>query len=91
MFSILSKIHSDITDNLARALSSLKSPQTSKSIKIKLTKKRTPCLTCEIELPTLLQHSRICTHDIPVEVIPRREWTEYMEPNLPEFDVSSYL
>lgn len=36
-----------VTENIVR---SLKSAQTAKSMKIKLTKKETPCLTFEIEL-----------------------------------------
>ena len=28
-------------------------------------------------------------HDVPVNVIPRRLWDEYEEPEMPRFDVSS--
>lgn len=73
---------------LSKALASVRAPTPSKSIKMKLSKKNSPCLSCEIELPTQSQVSRICTHDIPVELIPRSGWHEYMEPKLPEFDVS---
>lgn len=55
---------------------------------MKLTKRKTPCLSCEIELPTQSQQSRMCTHDIPVELIPSSGWYEYMEPRLPDFDIS---
>ncbi|CAK9829107.1 Checkpoint protein HUS1 [Anthophora retusa] len=71
---------------LARSLSSLR--MTAKSVKIKLTNKRQPCLTLEIELPSLSIESRQCLHDVPVRVIPRREWTEHQAPNIPEFDIS---
>ncbi|XP_033340679.1 hus1-like checkpoint clamp component [Megalopta genalis] len=71
---------------LARSLSSLR--MTAKSVKIKLTNKRQPCLSLEIELPSLSIESRQCLHDVPVRVIPRREWQEHQAPNIPEFDIS---
>ncbi|XP_053971757.1 checkpoint protein HUS1 isoform X2 [Hylaeus volcanicus] len=71
---------------LSRSLSSLR--MTAKSVKIKLTNKRQPCLTLEIELPSLSIESRQCLHDVPVRVIPRREWPEYQAPNIPEFNIS---
>ncbi|XP_016918484.1 checkpoint protein HUS1 isoform X2 [Apis cerana] len=71
---------------LARSLGSLR--MTAKSVKIKLTNKRQPCLTLEIELPSLSIESRQCLHDVPVRVIPRREWAEHQTPNIPEFDIS---
>lgn len=69
---------------LARSLGSLR--MTAKSVKIKLTNKRQPCLSLEIELPSLSIESRQCLHDVPVRVI-RREWAEHQTPNIPEFDV----
>ncbi|CAH1773977.1 unnamed protein product [Owenia fusiformis] len=77
-----------IPDNLLRAL---KTGQQAKSVKIKLTKKHTPCLTVEVELPSLSNHSRFVTHDIPVNVIPRRLWDDFEEPEMPDFDVSIYM
>ncbi|XP_034179274.1 hus1-like checkpoint clamp component [Osmia lignaria lignaria] len=71
---------------LARSLGSLR--MTAKSVKIKLTNKRQPCLTFEIELPSLSIESRQCFHDVPVRVIPRREWAEHQTPNIPEFNIS---
>lgn len=71
---------------LAKSLGSLR--MTAKSVKIKLTNKRQPCLTIEIELPSLSLESRQCLHDVPVRVIPRREWAEHQAPNIPEFDIS---
>lgn len=73
---------------LAKATLSLKSPQTCRCIKLKLTKKGKPCLTCEIEMSTHLKHSRMCTHDIPVEIIPRKNWPDFHLPSIPPFDVS---
>uniref|UniRef100_A0AAX7UAS7 Checkpoint protein n=1 Tax=Astatotilapia calliptera TaxID=8154 RepID=A0AAX7UAS7_ASTCA len=41
--------------------------------------------------PTLSSVSRVVTHDVPVDVIPRRLWHEFKEPSMPDFDVSIYL
>ncbi|XP_029935578.1 checkpoint protein HUS1 [Myripristis murdjan] len=75
-------------ENLSRAL---KTVQNSKVVKVKLTKKHCPCLTVAAELPTLSSVSRVVTHDVPVDVIPRRLWHEFKEPSMPDFDVSIYL
>ncbi|KAM4606681.1 checkpoint protein HUS1 [Polymixia lowei] len=75
-------------ENLSRAL---KTAQNAKAIKVKLTKKHCPCLTIAAELPTLSSTSRVVTHDIPVDVIPRRLWHDFKEPSMPDFDVSIYL
>ncbi|XP_034427649.1 checkpoint protein HUS1 isoform X2 [Hippoglossus hippoglossus] len=75
-------------ENLSRAL---KTVQNAKSVKVKLTKKHCPCLTIAAELPTLSSISRVVTHDVPVNVIPRRLWHEFKEPSMPDFDVSIYL
>ncbi|KAG9355965.1 hypothetical protein JZ751_000809, partial [Albula glossodonta] len=72
-------------ENLSRAL---RTAQNAKSLKIKLTKKHCPCLTLAAELPSLSSVSRVVTHDIPVDVIPRRLWQDLKEPSVPEFDVS---
>lgn len=70
---------------LGRSLNSLK--QTARSTKIKLTNKQQPCLTIEVELPSLANEAWQCVHDVPVRVIPRKEWPVYQAPNLPVFDV----
>uniref|UniRef100_A0A3Q4MY40 Checkpoint protein n=1 Tax=Neolamprologus brichardi TaxID=32507 RepID=A0A3Q4MY40_NEOBR len=75
-------------ENLSRAL---KTVQNAKAVKVKLTKKHCPCLTIAAELPTLSSVSRVVTHDVPVDVIPRRLWHEFKEPSMPDFDVSIYL
>ncbi|KAM6953285.1 checkpoint protein HUS1 isoform 1-T2 [Aplochiton taeniatus] len=75
-------------ENLSRAL---KTAQNAKAVKIKLTKKHCPCLTLAAELPTLSTVSRVVMHDIPVAIIPRRLWSDFKEPNMPDFDVSIYL
>lgn len=69
----------------------LRSAQNAKSVKIKLTKKQTPCLTFEVELPSLTGHSRVVTHDVPVGVVPRRLWSDLAEPEMPDFDASIYM
>ncbi|KAF7214243.1 checkpoint protein HUS1 [Nothobranchius furzeri] len=75
-------------ENLSRAL---KTVQNAKSVKVKLTKKHCPCLTVAAELPSLSSNSRVVTHDVPVEVVPRSLWHEFKEPSMPDFDVSIYL
>ncbi|XP_043832541.1 checkpoint protein HUS1 isoform X2 [Dromiciops gliroides] len=71
-------------ENLSRAL---KTAQNAKTVKIKLTNKHCPCLTVAVELPSLSSSSRIVTHDIPVGVIPRKLWTDFREPTVPDFDI----
>ncbi|XP_055936529.1 checkpoint protein HUS1-like [Argiope bruennichi] len=75
-------------DNLITAF---KSAQAAKSIKLKLTKKHVPCLTLEVELPSLHSNSRCVVHDVPVLVIPRRLWEQFQEPSMIQFDVSIYM
>ncbi|XP_071392740.1 checkpoint protein HUS1 isoform X1 [Centroberyx affinis] len=75
-------------ENLSRAL---KTVQNAKAVKVKLTKKHCACLTVAAELPTLSSVSRVVTHDLPVDVIPRRLWHEFKEPSMPDFQVSIYL
>ena len=35
--------------------------------------------------------SRVVTHDIPVEVIPKRLWNDFKEPSMPDFDVRDFV
>lgn len=70
----------------ARSLNSLRIM--AKSVKIKLTNKRQPCLTFDIDLSSLCIDSRQCVHDVPVRLVPRKEWQEHKMPDVPEFDVS---
>jgi HUS1 checkpoint protein len=93
-------------DRLAKTLNALKSSNAARSLKIKLTRKHDlPCLTFEIELASSAAllgatnanpnygaaGNRVCTHDIPVSIIPRKLWRDFREPELPAFDVSVYL
>ncbi|EFN77217.1 Checkpoint protein HUS1 [Harpegnathos saltator] len=70
----------------ARSLNSLKA--TAKNMKIKLTNKRQPCLTFEIDLSSLAIETRQCMHDVPVRLIPRKEWPEHKMPIISNFNVS---
>ncbi|XP_027860274.1 checkpoint protein HUS1 isoform X3 [Xiphophorus couchianus] len=69
----------------------LKTVQSAKSVKLKLTRKHCACVTVAAELPTLSSVGRVVTHDVPVDVIPRRLWQEFQEAGVPDFDVSVYL
>jgi len=73
-----------VNENIVRAL---KSGQNAQSIKIKLTKKQTPCLTFEITLPSLTVHTRNVIHDVPVSVIPSRFWDDFQKPLLPRYNI----
>lgn len=66
---------------MANALSQLKGAV--KYCKIKLTNKDFPCLTVQLELPSTT--GRQITHDVPVAVIPTRDWPEFEIPKLPSF------
>ncbi|XP_050730713.1 checkpoint protein HUS1-like [Eriocheir sinensis] len=79
-------------DKLSGTLSSLKSHNTSiRTLKIKLAKKLSPCLTIEMQLPSFSDHARTVVHDVPVVPLPRRQWHLYQEPEMPHFSVSLYL
>ncbi|KAF0028618.1 hypothetical protein F2P81_019705 [Scophthalmus maximus] len=49
------------------------------------------CLNHFTREPTLSSVSRVVTHDVPVDIVPRRLWHEFKEPIMPDFDVSVYL
>lgn len=74
-------------ENILRAL---KSAQSAKSVKIKLTKKHGASLTFEIELPSMASH-RLLVHDVSVSIVPRRLWEDFDEPFMPGYDVSIFL
>jgi len=75
---------------LYKTLNSLKSTNV-RGLKMKLTKKNgNPCLTFEVDLPSLAD-ARFCVHDIPVTVVPRRSWKDYEAPVSPVVDVSLCL
>ncbi|GFR92541.1 checkpoint protein HUS1-like [Elysia marginata] len=70
---------------------SLKTAQSAKWVKVKLTKKNFPCLTIEVDLPSGSVHQRLVVHDIPVSVVARKHWPDFTEPEMPRFDVSIAL
>jgi len=89
-------------DQMARNLTVLRGggAATPKNLKVKLTRKRdTPCLSFEIEglVNGVVSDGgggglcRLCTHDFPVVLIPRKQWKEYKEPTVGSVDVSLYL
>uniref|UniRef100_A0A0C9RUG7 Checkpoint protein n=1 Tax=Amblyomma americanum TaxID=6943 RepID=A0A0C9RUG7_AMBAM len=77
-----------VADHIVKAL---KSAAAAKSLKVKLTKKQTPCLSFEIELPSLVPTSRTVVHDVPVSVIPRRLWNNFAQPEVEEGDIVAYM
>lgn len=77
-----------VIEHLVRAL---KSSQAAKSLKIKLAKKQTPCLSLEIELPSMVSTTRTVVHDVPVSVIPRRLWGNFAEPEVEEADIVIHM
>nr|CAG4646007.1 EOG090X0TJE [Lynceus sp. MCZ IZ 141354] len=77
-----------VSNTVAKVVGSMKTAVSAKFIKIKLTKKvNQPCLTIDINLPTLSNARRSVTHDIPVTVIPNRLWSDYKEPDIPAWDI----
>ncbi|KAH9369074.1 hypothetical protein HPB48_002582 [Haemaphysalis longicornis] len=73
-----------VVDHLVKAL---RSAAAAKSLKMKLTKKQTPCLTFEIELPSLVSAPRTVVHDVPVSVIARRMWANFAQPEVEAGDM----
>ncbi|KAJ8677958.1 hypothetical protein QAD02_013745 [Eretmocerus hayati] len=83
----LDEIHLELNAAmLSKSVTSLKC--TAKSVKIKLTHKKQPCLTFEIELPSMSVESRLCVHDVPVTVIPPKKWHQFSEPCIAKYDIS---
>nr|CAG4651558.1 EOG090X0TJE [Simocephalus serrulatus]SVE94683.1 EOG090X0TJE [Simocephalus serrulatus] len=81
-----------VAENFVKTLSALKVSSTAKSVKIKLTKKlSSPCLTFEIDLPSGSNHTRLVVHDIPVNLVPRRLWSDYTEPDAMDPDISVHM
>lgn len=78
-----------MSDQFANALNMLK--YFVRSIKLKLTNKQFPCITIDTEAVTTASNtSRRLVHDVPVSVIPVKEWMDYMLPQLPEYDVNKF-
>jgi len=80
-----------VPDKLAKTLSALKTG--ARSVKMKLTKKNNvPCLTFDVEFDVHVSghpvSTRTCVHDFPVTVLPRKVWSDFKEPAIPQFDIS---
>jgi HUS1 checkpoint protein len=77
-------------DNLYKAL---KSTQNIRTLRVKLCKRQTPCLSVELDLPsisTLKTHSRTITHDISVRVVSTRSFN-FEEPTIQNANLSINL
>lgn len=72
--------------NLARAMSTLRTG--AKYCKIKLTNVQYPCLTIDMEVKsTTSDRYQQIIHDVPVNVIPRVDWSSFPLPNIPNSDI----
>ncbi|GAA55167.1 HUS1 checkpoint protein, partial [Clonorchis sinensis] len=60
-------------------------------LKIKLVRRKVPCLAIELEQASITGRSRAVWHFLPVHVVPPRLWNEFIEPLDPDFDVSIFF
>lgn len=68
---------------MANALISLRNSP--KSFKMKLVNKQFPCLSVNIESSRPeMNKTRQIAHDVPVSIIPSRDWPEFQIPSLPK-------
>ncbi|RTG89987.1 uncharacterized protein DC041_0004209 [Schistosoma bovis] len=58
-------------------------------LKIKLVRRKTPCLAIELDQSSVTGHPRAVWHFIPVQVVPPRLWDEFVEPPDPDFNIIS--
>ncbi|XP_053209187.1 checkpoint protein HUS1-like [Panonychus citri] len=73
-------------------MNSLKTATNCRSLKIKLRQRTTPCLSLEFEQSSqLTTKNRIIYNYIDVEVVYKRFWARYDEPNLPPPDITVIL
>ncbi|XP_015784076.1 checkpoint protein HUS1 [Tetranychus urticae] len=78
------------SENLMNSLKT--SASNCRSLKIKLRQRTTPCLSLEFEQTSQLTNkSRIIYNYIDVEVVYKRYWNRYEEPNLPPPDITAIL
>ncbi|CAF0756349.1 unnamed protein product [Didymodactylos carnosus] len=80
------EIYMEITfDDIVRAF---KTAQNAKSFKIRLMKKNgAPCLTIDAEVTSISLTSRQLTCDIPIHLIARKNWNDFREPSMPNYEV----
>lgn len=77
------------TVKLVVALSLLRGDAAVTYTKWKLTKKQFPCLSVDIEVSSShTSETRLISHDIPVTIIPIRDWPEYAVPSVPNINFS---
>ncbi|VDO09759.1 unnamed protein product [Rodentolepis nana] len=64
---------------------------TARSLKIKLVRRKTPCLALEVEQASISGRSRAVWHFIPVHIVPLRLWSDFGDIPDPDFDLSIFL
>lgn len=67
------------------------SSATINGLKIKLVRRKIPCLAIELEQSSFTGRPRSVWHFIPVHIVPPRLWDEFLEPSDPDFDVSIFF
>ncbi|CAK9303692.1 unnamed protein product [Gordionus sp. m RMFG-2023] len=77
-----------LIENIMKAL---KNAASTKLIKIKLTKKKGPTLTFELETSSMLSSTRSIIHDIPINLISKKFWPDFQAPDVLPFDISIRL
>ncbi|KAM7538360.1 hypothetical protein Aperf_G00000079215 [Anoplocephala perfoliata] len=64
---------------------------TARSLKVKLVRRKTPCLALEVEQASISGRSRAVWHFIPVHIVPLRLWSDFEDKPDPDFDLSIFL
>uniref|UniRef100_A0A5K3EN99 Checkpoint protein n=2 Tax=Mesocestoides corti TaxID=53468 RepID=A0A5K3EN99_MESCO len=64
---------------------------TARSLKIKLVRRKTPCLALEVEQASISGRSRAVWHFVPVHILSLRLWSDFEEAPDPDFDLSIFL
>ncbi|VDK32981.1 unnamed protein product [Taenia asiatica] len=64
---------------------------TARSLKIKLVRRKTPCLALEVEQASISGRSRAVWHFVPVHILPLRLWSDFEDTPDPDFDLSIFL
>lgn len=71
---------------LALALTMLRNNDIN-NLKFKLTNKQFPCLTVDYEMVSIgSAQTRKISHDVPVNLVPTRDWSDSNTPALPDFE-----
>nr|VZI27172.1 unnamed protein product [Spirometra erinaceieuropaei] len=83
-----------LASGIARATpgsTSMNTTVLARSLKIKLVRRKTPCLALELEQASVTGRSRPVWHFIPVHILPPRLWPDFEDIPDPEFDLSIFL